>query len=67
MLQPGMENDARKMAKVEDTLLQCMSKTVDEHISMLQPMQDRECPQRLQIAVLIGVVLVLDVVVTNKK
>jgi bacterioferritin (cytochrome b1) len=41
MLQPGMENDARKMAKVEDTLLQCISKTVDEHISMLQPMQDR--------------------------
>lgn len=41
MMQPGYENDAKKMAKVEDALISCMAKTVDEHIRMLKPMKDR--------------------------
>lgn len=38
---PGYENDAKKIAKVEDTLLTCMSKTVDQHIALLKPMKER--------------------------
>ena len=41
MMTPGMEKDARKMAKVENTLINCMAKTVDEHIALLNPMKDR--------------------------
>lgn len=41
MMKPGYENDAKKMAKVEDTLLSCMNKTVDEYIGMLKPMKER--------------------------
>ena len=41
MMQPGYENDAKKMAKVEDALITCMSKTVDQHIGMLKPLKDR--------------------------
>jgi hypothetical protein len=40
-LAPGMENDAKKMAKVESTLINCMSKTVDDHIKLLKPMEGR--------------------------
>lgn len=41
LMQPGIENDARKMAKVEETLISCMSSTVDQHIKLLKPMRDR--------------------------
>jgi len=41
MMYPGIENDAKKMAKVEDTMLACMSKTVDTHIGLLKPMRQR--------------------------
>ena len=49
LMKPGYENDARKMAKVEDTLLTCMSKTVDEYIGMLKPMKDRVAAQLKQL------------------
>jgi hypothetical protein len=41
MMVPGIENDAKKMAKVEDVLINCMSKQVDEHIKLLKPMKER--------------------------
>jgi hypothetical protein len=41
MMTPGIENDSRKMQKVEDTLINCMSKQVDDHIKLLNPMKDR--------------------------
>lgn len=41
MIQPGMENDPNKMAKVEQALISCMSKQVDEHIKLLRPLKDR--------------------------
>ncbi len=41
MMVPGIENDSKKMAKVEDVLINCMSKQVDEHIKLLNPMKDR--------------------------
>ena len=41
LMYPGIENDAKKMGKVEDTLLACMSKTVDTHIGLLKPMRQR--------------------------
>lgn len=40
-LTPGMETDPSKMAQLEHDLLNCMSKQVDEHIKLLQPMKDR--------------------------
>ena len=41
MMYPGIENDAKKMGKVEDALLSCMSQTVDSHIGLLKPMKQR--------------------------
>lgn len=41
MMVPGMENDSRKMQKVEDVLINCMSHQVDEHIKLLNPMKER--------------------------
>ena len=41
MMTPGIENDARKMSKVENVLINCRAKTVDEHIALLNPMKDR--------------------------
>ena len=41
MMSPGMENDTKKMEKVEATLVNCMSKTVDDHIKLLKPMEGR--------------------------
>lgn len=38
---PGIENEPKKMAKVESILIDCMAKTVDEHIKLLKPLQDR--------------------------
>jgi hypothetical protein len=41
LMSPGMENDPKKMGKVEEALISCMSKQVDEHIKLLKPMKDR--------------------------
>jgi hypothetical protein len=41
MIKPGFEDDAAALSKVEDHVLTCMSKTVDTHIKLLRPMQDR--------------------------
>ena len=41
MMYPGIENDAKKMGQVEDSLLKCMSSTVDQHIGLLKPMRQR--------------------------
>jgi hypothetical protein len=41
MMTPGIENDTRKMDKVEGVLLSCISKTVDQGILQLNPMKDR--------------------------
>jgi hypothetical protein len=41
MVKPGMEDDAAGLSKVEDHVLKCMSKTVDNHIKLLRPMKDR--------------------------
>lgn len=41
MLTPGAESDPNKMAKVENALISCMEKQVNEHIKLLRPMKDR--------------------------
>jgi Eukaryotic protein of unknown function (DUF842) len=41
MMQPGYENDARKMAKVEESLIACMGVAVEDHIKLLKPMRER--------------------------
>lgn len=41
MMSPGMENDPKKIQKMEDTLINCMSKQVDHHITLLKPMEGR--------------------------
>jgi len=41
LISPGMENNPKQMQKVEDSLLKCMSKAVDQHIALLKPMKDR--------------------------
>lgn len=41
IMKPGYENDAKQMSKVEDVLLSCISKTVDEYIGKLKPMKER--------------------------
>jgi len=45
MMKPGYENDAKQMAKVEDVLLGCISKTVDEYIGKLKPLKERIAAQ----------------------
>jgi len=45
MMKPGYENDAKQMAKVEDVLLGCISKTVDEYIGKLKPLKERVAAQ----------------------
>jgi Eukaryotic protein of unknown function (DUF842) len=40
-IQPGMENDPSKMAAIEQSLIDCMSNQVNEHIKLLQPMKNR--------------------------
>lgn len=45
MIKPGYENDAKKMGQVEDVLIGCMAKTVDQYIGMLKPMKDRVASQ----------------------
>jgi hypothetical protein len=41
LLAPGDQDDPAKMAKVENALIACMSKQVDEHVKLLQPMKQR--------------------------
>ena len=41
LMRPGMENDANQISKVEQKLISCMSKQVDDHIKMLRTMKDR--------------------------
>eukprot|EP00550_Attheya_septentrionalis_P002621 CAMPEP_0198288342 /NCGR_PEP_ID=MMETSP1449-20131203/6867_1 /TAXON_ID=420275 /ORGANISM="Attheya septentrionalis, Strain CCMP2084" /LENGTH=154 /DNA_ID=CAMNT_0043986457 /DNA_START=98 /DNA_END=562 /DNA_ORIENTATION=+ len=41
MITPGMQDDAKAMKKVEDTVLKCISKTVDTHIASLKPLKER--------------------------
>jgi len=41
MITPAVQKDARKMKKVEDTVLKCMSKVVDEQVMRLGPMKER--------------------------
>lgn len=41
MITPAVQNDARKMRKVEDKILSCISKTVDDHVRQLGPMKQR--------------------------
>ena len=41
MITPDVHNDARKMKKVEDSVLACISKTVDNNIASLGPMKQR--------------------------
>jgi Eukaryotic protein of unknown function (DUF842) len=41
MITPGMENDPNGMAKAESALISCMTRQVDQHITLLKPMKDR--------------------------
>ena len=41
MITPDVQKDARKMKKVEDKILSCISKTVEHHIQLLGPMKKR--------------------------
>ena len=41
MMKPGDEQDTKKMQRVEDALIACISQTVDQHIALLKPMQQR--------------------------
>ena len=41
VITPDVQKDARKMKKVEDTVIKCISKTVDSHVEMLNPMKKR--------------------------
>ena len=45
MMKPGYENDAKAMTKVEDSLLSCMEKTVNEYIGKLKPLEQRVADQ----------------------
>jgi hypothetical protein len=50
MVTPDVQNNARKMRKVEDTILNCISKTVDSHIKQLGPMKQRVASQLKQLS-----------------
>ena len=41
LIKPGMESDPNQISKVEQALISCMSKQVNEHINLLGPMKDR--------------------------
>jgi hypothetical protein len=41
MITPAVQKDARKMRKVEDKVLSCISQTVDANIKSLGPMKQR--------------------------
>jgi hypothetical protein len=50
MITPDVQRDARKMKKVEDSILACISKTVDSHIKQLGPMKQRVTSQLKQLS-----------------
>lgn len=50
MITPDVHKDARKMKKVEDSILACLSKTVDSHIKQLGPMKQRVQSQLKQLS-----------------
>lgn len=41
MITPSMANDPKQMKKVEDTVLACITKVVDDHVKQLKPMKQR--------------------------
>mmetsp|Transcript_15169 Transcript_15169/g.20695 ORF Transcript_15169/g.20695 Transcript_15169/m.20695 type:complete len:155 (-) Transcript_15169:363-827(-) len=41
MMLPGTRDDPKEMAKVEDTILKCMSGVVSDHTKQLKPMRER--------------------------
>lgn len=41
MITPEISNDPKQMKKVEETVLACISKVVDDHIKQLKPMKQR--------------------------
>ncbi len=50
MITPDVQRDARKMKKVEDTVLSCISKTVDNQLKQLGPMKQRVASQLKQLS-----------------
>lgn len=40
-MRPGFENDAKQMAKVEEALISCVGRTVEEYIGKLKPLKER--------------------------
>ena len=49
MITPDVQNDARKMKKVEDAVIACISKTVDSHVKQLGPLRQRVASQLKQL------------------
>jgi hypothetical protein len=45
LMSPGIEHNPSQMHKVEESLLNCMSKSVDQHIQLLKPMKKRIAEQ----------------------
>lgn len=45
LMKPGYQNDAKKMAQVEDTLINCMAGTVDQYVQLLKPLKERVAAQ----------------------
>lgn len=41
MLNPGDENDARKMRRVEEAWLSCTAASIKDHMALLKPLKDR--------------------------
>jgi urease gamma subunit len=41
MITPSIANDAKQMKKVEDTVLACITKVVDDHVKQLKPLKQR--------------------------
>jgi hypothetical protein len=50
MITPDVQKDARKMKKVEDTILSCIAKTVDSQLKQLGPMKQRVASQLKQLS-----------------
>mmetsp|Transcript_12547 Transcript_12547/g.26552 ORF Transcript_12547/g.26552 Transcript_12547/m.26552 type:complete len:154 (-) Transcript_12547:2230-2691(-) len=45
MMTPGIQNDARRMKKVEDSVVKCISGVVDKNVAALKPMRERIASQ----------------------
>lgn len=45
MMTPGIQNDARRMKKVEDSVIKCISGVVDKNVAALKPMRERIASQ----------------------